>query len=1004
MTADLAPERFSEFFEEVTSHQPFAWQMSLVERLLQGSTPDVIDVPTGFGKTSVLHCWAYTLAAGGELPRRLCFVVDRRVVVDATYGDASELSSALEHTESGVVADVASRLRALHGDPELKPLEAVRMRGGVTWDSRWLARPDQAAVVVGTVDQFGSRLLLRGYGVSDRMRPIDAALVGLDTWLVVDEAHIAEALARMTGAVARYQRLAPRMGNARPLQVTQMSATASGGEDVLRADLGAEAAGTRFPAASDAALQRLAARKPAMLLDLTDLETSSAKRRRASTEKLGAALADIARQVDRDAEIVGVIANTIAAARAAHERLAAAGERACLLIGRTRPYERDQVSKEWLDRIKVGREPLADGEDRLFVVATQTIEVGANIDLDALVTECAPLSSLIQRFGRVNRVGARGERRSAIVHAGFAHGEDDRVYGRATSETWTFLRSQAGPPVEATTKAVSREISWSGEPVHFDIAEARRLPDRAGDRVRVELPFVPQLVGAHLERWASTSPAPYPDQSVEPYLHGIQHEMPLVSVAWRAVPPSDQRSEERWKQWLDLVRPVAWEFVDVPIWELRAFLSREPSQLPTSDLDWSVVDLDEVTSEGDRADDVLGVVYRGPGEVPEAVMGPGDVEAGDRIVLRSDLGGHDVWGWTGRRRNEDEPWVPDVADLAPTRKPARFRLVEDVVGSFVPPEYHGDVARAFQPWRDMESDWRRSTEPGIPPTEVLREAAETTVDGLRSLAAAAEAPALQQILSVVTLKQVRAVTLTNAEGSPLALPGVWVPGRRAEDTRASLDAVADEDLLLTSAAPRQTIAEHGAEVGWLARSFADHLGLPEPLCRAVELAGRWHDLGKADPRFQVVLHDGDAFAAEAAAEPLAKSGRDPRDVVGRRAWQLSGLPPGFRHEAVSGQVVRELAEQRPELFDGVDAELVHHLVVSHHGYARPLLRPVADPDPQKVDVSVDGHRVVVETADQVDWDHPTRFEALNERYGWWGLALLEALVRLADMRCSEVRR
>src|SRR5690606_36841826 len=121
-------------------------------------------------------------------------------------------------------------------------------------------------------------------------------------------------------------------------------------------------------------------------------------------------------------------------------------------------------------------------------------------------------------------------------------------------------------------------------------------------------------------------------------------------------------------------------------------------------------------------------------------------------------------------------------------------------------EYHGDDARAIQRWRDMESDWRRSTEPGIPPTEVLREAAETTVDGLRSLAAAAEAPALQQILSVVTLKQVRAVTLTNAEGSPLALPGVWVPGRRAEDTRASLDSVADVDLLLTSAAPRQTIA------------------------------------------------------------------------------------------------------------------------------------------------------------------------------------------------------
>ncbi|MFW6034323.1 MAG: type I-U CRISPR-associated helicase/endonuclease Cas3, partial [bacterium] len=279
MTADLVPERFPEFFEQVTNHQPFAWQTSLVARLLESRPPDVIDVPTGFGKTSVVHCWAYALAAGRDLPRRLCFVVDRRVVVDATYDDACELAEALERPRDEVVASVAERLRALHGDLELKPLEAVRMRGGVTWDSRWLARPDQAAVVVGTVDQFGSRLLLRGYGVSDRMRPIDAALVGLDTWLVVDEAHIAEPLAQTTGAVARYQRLAPRLGKVRPLAVTQMSATADGGEDVLRADLDAEAANSSFPGAADAARHRLAARKPAMLLDLTDLETSSAKRR-----------------------------------------------------------------------------------------------------------------------------------------------------------------------------------------------------------------------------------------------------------------------------------------------------------------------------------------------------------------------------------------------------------------------------------------------------------------------------------------------------------------------------------------------------------------------------------------------------------------------------------------------------------------------------------------------------------------------------------------------------
>ena len=40
------------------------------------------------------------------------------------------------------------------------------------------------------------------------------------------------------------------------------------------------------------------------------------------------------------------------------------------------------------------------------VVATQTLEVGIDVDFADLVTELAPASSLAQRFGRVNRLGA----------------------------------------------------------------------------------------------------------------------------------------------------------------------------------------------------------------------------------------------------------------------------------------------------------------------------------------------------------------------------------------------------------------------------------------------------------------------------------------------------------------------------------------------------------------------------------------------------------------------
>jgi CRISPR-associated endonuclease/helicase Cas3 len=78
-----------------------------------------------------------------------------------------------------------------------------------------------------------------------------------------------------------------------------------------------------------------------------------------------------------------------------------------------------------------------------------------------------------------------------------------------------------------------------------------------------------------------------------------------------------------------------------------------------------------------------------------------------------------------------------------------------------------------------------------------------------------------------------------------------------------------------------------------------------------------------------------------------------------------------------------------------------HLVSSHHGLGRPLLPPIVDKAP--VDVAVvatgAGHGTL-SSDDTVDWAGPSRFGQLTERYGRWGLALLESIVRLADIWCS----
>jgi CRISPR-associated endonuclease/helicase Cas3 len=178
------------------------------------------------------------------------------------------------------------------------------------------------------------------------------------------------------------------------------------------------------------------------------------------------------------------------------------------------------------------------------------------------------------------------------------------------------------------------------------------------------------------------------------------------------------------------------------------------------------------------------------------------------------------------------------------------------------------------------------------------------------------------------------------------------------------------------------------------------LDLPTELGGVVTDAAGWHDLGKVEERFQIMLHDGDPYEAALAPEPLAKSGMDPADrLAWRRACLRSKLPPGARHEAWSAALVEEHLRRIGPAYPG-DADLLVHLVASHHGYSRPLARLVVDERPRLVEAVVAGEKVSVPSERTVSLDHPERFARLNQRYGRWGLALLESVVRCADMTVS----
>ncbi|MEU7587080.1 type I-U CRISPR-associated helicase/endonuclease Cas3 [Micromonospora sp. NPDC049230] len=329
----LTADDFTAFVAQVHSPRagertPFPWQRALLDRILaDGRWPDVIDVPTGLGKTSVLDVAVFVAALRPELARRrMFFVVDRRLVVDEAHEHATRLAAALRDATSGACAAVAQALSMPGDDGDV--LTVARMRGGVTWDRVWVERPDRYAIVTGTVDQVGSRLLFRGYGVSEYGRSIDAALVGTDSLIVVDEAHLADAFQTTITAASA---LDPWPITLAPTVVTMSATTPAtqeqpGGARVHRIS----AADEEHPIAG----RRLRAGKRLRLLTVP---TSRAK----SSTDVPRAIAALTTRLAHDAMVVGVVANTVARARAIFAHLAGGPVEAILLTGRSRPIDRD---------------------------------------------------------------------------------------------------------------------------------------------------------------------------------------------------------------------------------------------------------------------------------------------------------------------------------------------------------------------------------------------------------------------------------------------------------------------------------------------------------------------------------------------------------------------------------------------------------------------------------------------------------------------------------------
>ena len=942
-----------EFLETVHGHPPFPWQLKLAEAALAGQWPDAVDAPTGLGKTWSIDVAVLAIADAGlrgdrNTFRRIFFVVDRRTVVDEAYDHTQRLAHALAAAPDGsVVGRVARGLRALRGRSGLQelPLDVTRMRGGATWSSRWAERPDQPLVVLSTVDQVGSRLLFRGYGVSNGMRPVDAALVGCHSLLLLDEAHLSRPFADMLGLVHSIQQTRLDVAG---LKVVSLSATQTEAGALLPFDVTAHRG-------DDTARGRLESDKHLAVLDAT--VSGRPKVISAAVQYL----------LDEGARRILVTCNTVAGARTVHRLLTEQRVEAGLLTGRSRPSDRDLVCRTWLSAFS---RPRNERPEPRVLVATQTVEVGVNIDVDVLVTEECGLDALVQRLGRVNRFGAATG--TAVV---VAVGSDDPVYGPAAPATTRWLTSVGAPVLPRARNVTAERSSWLDvSPLALRVATLQLLQgSEVGiddlNRPRTSSPMTdPGL----LPGWAQTSPLPFADVPVEPYLHGLSASDTTVVVAWRA----DLGSADSLGLPLD---PA--ETIELPLRALRGWLAGSGADT-TSDLEGASPE-----SEENPSSSVLRLLDGTRGEWTTAMA----LRPGDRVVLKASQGGLDRWGWDA----EGSLPVLDIADVVSRRGTFLVRVDERTLRPLV---QGGQLTSS--PTEAADAAWA----PVSSAVARLRRVIEVDEDHHDALAALADAlievsgPATDErlvpLLPVLAGGKVDQGRRTEGEVSRLVVE--LVPGSSPHDP--NLTNADDERPGSTALLGRKVeLRTHAEAVGQLAAEFASALGMSDALTRTLNLAGRWHDLGKLDSRFQALLWGG--VRPYRGATVLAKSGVRPRSDAGRRAARAARYPAGMRHEALSGRLTAvRLATDPP---GGVDPDLLVHLVESHHGRARPLLATVDDPSPEDVSWQDDGRLVTVSSAVPEEPELVHRFNDLNQRYGPWGLALLESIVRLADMTCSS---
>ncbi|MCP4498363.1 MAG: type I-U CRISPR-associated helicase/endonuclease Cas3 [Deltaproteobacteria bacterium] len=905
-------------FKSITGNEPFPWQKRLYHLLANGKIPRSLDIPTGLGKTSILALWLLARAAGAPLPRRLIYIVDRRAVIDQSTKIAEELREWLRgHPE------IAGTL----GLQEGKSIPISTLRGQHVDNREWLEDPSAPAIIIGTVDLIGSRLLFEGYRCSRKMRPYHAGLLGADCLYILDEAHLVPSFERLLERVILDgDDFSPRqqiLASPPKLYFLSLSAT---GNSKGGASFSLGAKDTKHSVVA----KRLGAKKQVQLESIEEkdklFEKVAEQAWKLSDNGANPIRCLVFTNKREDAEKAYSYLQKLAAADKKKNEPKADVE---LLVGGRRIFERVASAKR-LEELGFLAGSNIERTRPAFLFATSAGEVGIDLDADHLVCDLVQWERMIQRLGRVNRRGEGDAKviifrepmptptksQQAAINSKVKKkkgDEDKRLKAIASYQSSVTLWRTLACPFEQLPQ-------FGGDKRDGSPGAFRDLQRRAHNDEELALllkdasspaPLFPRLDRATLDAWAMTSLEEHAGRPiVAPWLRGWIEDTPQTAIVWRTHLPLDsdgkvlKRGEV--KRFFKAAPPHLSEVLEVESFRVADWVckraiaaSKQPAQKDTNL----------------RSTDVVAFFIDANGEFETWTLRDFVVEAekkstqktlvksvlpGQTIVLDSRIAGLLANGLLDANHSaapktaDSDSWLDDI-DGEP---PIRYRVHSTGEAT----------ATKDKGWRERE-----------------RFPTEQKADG---------------------------------EVSKWLVVDKWRHDTAIEDDR--------------SAGPAQILSEHQAWAAKHATNLASRLGLSKDAARLLTIAARLHDEGKRAKRWQRAFN-----APQKHNEVYAKT----LGPVNVRALE------GYRHEFGSLPYAERDDEVKALPFEQQD--LVLHLIASHHGNARPVIRTTGDDDAPPSSLQERACEVAL------------RFARLQQMWGPWGLAWWESLLRASDVLASR---